>query len=97
MGDVLLEAKAHGPPCVAFDVPTGPAELITDGTNGYLISAFACDEMEEKIERMIEDAELRERFAWNARLGMEAYHPDLILTQWNQVLEQVCPLAEEKP
>lgn len=97
LGMCLLEAKVHGLPCVAFDVPMGPAELIADGTNGYLIPAFACDEMEEKIERVIEDAELRERFALNAKLGMEAYHPDFILAQWNQVLERVCPLIEEKP
>ena len=86
----LLEAKAQGLPCVAFDVPTGPAELITDGTNGYLIPAFACDKMEEKIAHLIEDAMLRERFSLNAKLGMEKYRPDFILEQWNQVIEQVC-------
>lgn len=92
----LLESKAYGLPCVAFDVPTGPAELIADGVNGYLIPAFACDKMEERIGRLIEDAELRERFSLNAGLGMEKYRPDFILAQWNQVIEQVCPLTEEK-
>lgn len=87
----LLEAKAQGLPCVAFDVPTGPAELIMDGINGYLIPAFACDQMEEKLERIIEDAELRKRFSSNAKLGMEKYRPDFILAQWNQVIEQVYP------
>ena len=83
----LLEAKAHGLPCIAFDVPTGPAELIVDGINGYLIPAFACDEMVKKITCLIEDAELRERFSLNARLEMEKYCPDFILEQWNQVLK----------
>ena len=89
LGICLLEAKVHGLPCVAFGVPTGPTELIADGINGYLIPAFACDKMEEKISRLIEDAELRERFSLNAKLGMEKYRPDFILRQWNQVIEQV--------
>ena len=89
LGICLLEAKVHGLPCVAFGVPTGPAELIVDGTNGYLIPAFACEKMEEKISRLIEDEELRERFSLNAGLGMEKYRPDFILRQWNQVIEQV--------
>ena len=92
----LLEAKAHELPCVAFDVPTGPAELIADGINGYLISAFDCDRMAEKIERLIEDAQLRERFSSNAGLGMEKYRPDFILAQWDQVIEQVCPSIEKR-
>ena len=92
----LLEAKAHELPCVAFDVPTGPAELIADGTNGYLIPAFDCDKMEEKIGCLIENAELRERFSSNAGLGMEKYRPDFILAQWDQVIEQVCPSIEKK-
>lgn len=91
LGICLLEAKAHGLPCVAFDVPMGPAELISDGTNGYLIPAFDCDRMAEKLERLIENAELRESFSLKAKLGMEKYSPDCILAQWSQVIEQVCP------
>lgn len=90
LGICLLEAKMYGLPCVAFDVPTGPGELIADGTNGYLISAFSCGGMAEKIERLIEDGELRERFSRNAGLGMEKYRPDFVLAQWNQLIEQVC-------
>lgn len=89
LGMCLLEAKAQGLPCVAFDVPMGPAELIIDGTNGYLIPAFDCSMMAEKIERIIEDKELRERFSLNARLGMEKYRPDFILAQWNQILKNL--------
>lgn len=91
LGLCLLEAKVQGLPCVAFDVPMGPAELIADGTNGYLIPAFDCDRMAEKIGQLIEDAELQERFSQNAGLGMEKYHPDFILAQWNRVIEEICP------
>lgn len=89
LGICLLEAKAHGLPCVAFDVPTGPAELIVNGTNGFLTPAFSHDGMAEKIVRLIEDAELRERFSLNSGFGMEKYRPDFVLAQWNQVIESM--------
>ena len=90
LGICLLEAKAHGLPCVAFDVPAGPAELIADGVNGYLIPAFDCGVMAERIGRLIEEEALRERFSSNAGLGMEKYGPDFVLEQWNRVIGQAC-------
>lgn len=86
----LLEAKAYELPCVAFDVPTGPAELISDGTNGFLIPAFDVAEMAEKIGRLMDDETLRERFSENAALGTEKCRGEYILAQWNEVIAQVC-------
>jgi glycosyltransferase involved in cell wall biosynthesis len=37
MPTVLVEAMALNTPVIAFDCPTGPNELITDGKNGFLI------------------------------------------------------------
>ena len=86
----LLEAKAYGLPCVAFDVPTGPAELISEGINGFLIPAFDVEEMAEKVERLMEDEALRERFSGIAGLGTERYRGPYILSQWNKVIDQLC-------
>ena len=86
----LLEAKAYGLPCVVFDVPTGPAELIMDGTNGFLIPPFDLEEMAEKIGRLINDVTLREQFSGNAGLGTEKYSGEYILSQWNEVIGQLC-------
>ena len=36
----LLEGSGNGLPLISFDVPTGPNEIIEDGVNGFLISAF---------------------------------------------------------
>lgn len=95
LGICLLEAKAHRLPCVAFDVPTGPGELIADGVNGCLIPAFDWVGMAEMISRLIEDPALRERFADRAGLGMERCRPDHVLAQWDQVIEEVCPSGKE--
>ena len=89
-GVCLLEAKAYGLPCVAFDVPTGPAELISDGINGFLVPAFELEEMGAKIGRLMEDEALRERFSRIAGLGTERCRGEYILPQWNQVIAEVC-------
>jgi glycosyltransferase involved in cell wall biosynthesis len=37
---VLLDSQALGLPCVFFNCPTGPAEVIENGVNGFLIDCF---------------------------------------------------------
>lgn len=87
LGLSILEAREMKVPCVAFDVKMGPRELIHNGTDGYLINPFDCDEMAVKIEKLINDAELRESFAKNAFLRMNEFRIDKIVRQWKEMLE----------
>ena len=38
---VLLEAMSVGLPVVAYDCPTGPSDIITDGVDGHVIPTAA--------------------------------------------------------
>lgn len=86
----LLEAKAHNIPCIAFDVLTGPGELIEDDVNGYLIEPFACDTMVSRIECLIANEEKRKQFAANSSLNLEEYQIDKIMEKWNKVIDSLC-------
>lgn len=86
----LLEAKAYGIPCVSFDIPTGPAEIIRDGENGYLIPPFDCRQMSEKIMALMGREELRRNFAAATGLDRDKFRMQQILEKWNRVLDELC-------
>ena len=83
----MLEARAMKVPCVSFDVKMGPRELIHHGIDGYLVQPFDCNEMTEKIERLINNPELRSQFAEKAYLHMDEFGLEKITKQWKEILE----------
>ncbi len=88
LGLCLLEAEACGVPCIAFDVPAGPAEIIRHGENGFLVQPFNTEDMAGKIVRLTEDGALRERYAEAAIAGLEKYRLDEVLKKWMNLLGQ---------
>lgn len=89
LGMSLLEARSMEVPCVSFAVKTGPLEIIQDGVDGYLVTPFHCGEMIAKINTLIENPSLRERFAEQAMLSMRKFETDRIIMQWKQMLKQL--------
>ena len=60
---VLLEALTAGLAVVSFDCPTGPGEILTDGTNGLLVPAGDVPAFAAALDRMMADESLRRRLA----------------------------------
>lgn len=92
----LLEAKVFSLPSLSFDIPTGPNEIIEDSVNGYLVTPFDCEDMAEKLARLMDDETLRAKFAAHAQDNMEKFRMEGILCNWNTVLEQVISGGKEK-
>lgn len=76
-----------GVPCVSFAVKTGPVEIIRDCVDGYLVQPFDCDEMAKKINVLIGNPSLRERFAKQALTSLGEFEISRVIGQWKQVLE----------
>ena len=88
-GMVLLEAMACGLPCIAFDCPTGPAELITNDFNGYLIKPFDLDDYTEKVIVLIENIELRQKLGENGKQSIQKYQLPIIMEHWHQLFSDL--------
>ena len=82
-GMVLLEAMACGVPCVAFDCPTGPREIITNNRNGYIIPMFNLDEYSSKVNYLIENKEVRFKMGQNAVECIDKFELSKIMHKWN--------------
>lgn len=82
---VLLEGKAYSLPLIAFDIMTGPSDIIDDGVNGYLVVPFDTEEMASGIRRLMDDNALRLRMSDNATVGMGKFSEDEILRGWEKI------------
>lgn len=83
----LLEAASCGLPMVAFDVKTGPKEIIRDGENGYLCPSDSDDTMVDRIETLIASEELRKAYSSNSLETAKQFSIDTILPEWESLFE----------
>lgn len=87
LGLVLLEAKSHKLPIVSFDCKYGPAEIVQNEENGYLIDCFNIDEMANKINLLINNPKLRAGFSKLSHKTMERFDGEIVAKQWEQIFE----------
>ena len=79
---VLLEAMSCGVPCISFDCPNGPSDIISQGENGILVPYADINKLAESIEWMIKHNQDRQKMSENARNTAHSYTQDLIMPQW---------------
>ena len=79
---VLIEAMACGLPIVSFDCPWGPADVIRDGEDGFLVEYLNTDEAVERVCQLIENPELRKTMGANARVNIQRYSRDIVMKKW---------------
>ncbi|WP_127552194.1 glycosyltransferase family 4 protein [Actinoplanes sp. OR16] len=82
---VLLEAMSAGLPAVAFDCPTGPADVVEDGVNGLLIPAEDVDGMAAGLVRLIENGSERARMGLAAQATGARYEMPAVVAQWEEL------------
>lgn len=88
-GLVLPEAMSCGLPVVAFDCPYGPADIITDGVDGFLIKDRNIDEYVNKVCLLMDDVSLRLKMGQAGIVSSQRYTAERIMPMWKQLFEQV--------
>ena len=88
-GLVIPEAMSCGLPVVAFDCPYGPANIITDGVDGFLIKDRNIEAFADKVCQLIEDEDLRRRMGQNGIISSQRYRADVIMPKWISLFEEL--------
>jgi glycosyltransferase involved in cell wall biosynthesis len=86
---VLLEGMASGLPLVAFDIETGPSEIIQEGENGFLVQPFDKETMAKRILYLMRHPTVRLKMSDKNRLLRYRYSQEKILESWNSLLERI--------
>ena len=98
-GMVLLEAMACGIPCVSFDCPYGPSDIIHDGEDGFLVKHLDTTALAERICYLIENPEIRKEMGEKAKRNIKRYSRENVMAQWtelfNHLLHAGQPAASE--
>jgi len=87
--NVLVEAMGYGCACVAFDCLTGPRDIIEDGKNGFLVQDGNIEQYAKKIQELIDNSELRERFSKEAKKIRNKLDVHNITNEWKNLIKEV--------
>jgi glycosyltransferase involved in cell wall biosynthesis len=77
---------AAGLAVVSFDCPTGPREILTDGTDGLLVPAEDVPALTVALARIMTDEPLRRRLAAAAPVAVLPYSAQQVGRRWDKVL-----------
>lgn len=80
--NVLLEAMSLGCPVVSTNCKSGPAEIIKDGVNGYLVNVDDEQQLSKKIAFLIENPAKREILSASAESIKDEYSQEKIMKKW---------------
>ena len=87
-GIVLIEAMAHGIPCLAFTSAEGANDLISNNENGYLIENRDFSEMVTRMNELVNNKEKRIELGKNARETSLKYSKEIIQKEWCKLLKR---------
>lgn len=87
MSNTMLEAMAIGTPTIATDCPIGGAKaIIKNDKNGILVKVGDVNGITSALERLIEDADLREQLSNNGILLRKELNVANISSKWIEII-----------
>ncbi len=89
MGIALAEAQACGVPCVSFDCPSGPSEIITNNIDGILVNSEDVQGMTAALKHLISNPEYREKLAKKAKISANRFKLGNIIAQWELLFDKI--------
>lgn len=88
-GMVLIEAMACGVPCISFDCPYGPANIISNNRDGIIVENNNIYKLSSALIYLISNHEIRLDFGKNARKNAKEYLPNIIVKKWDNLFNKL--------
>lgn len=82
---VLIEAMACGIPCVSFDCPYGPGEIIEHNKTGLLAVNGDISDLANKMQYLMMNPDIIEKMCINVRASASKYKKETVMKAWEQL------------
>ncbi|WP_424216813.1 stealth conserved region 3 domain-containing protein (plasmid) [Streptomyces sp. BI20] len=87
---VLLEVFAAGVPVIAYDIVTGPAEIVRHGVDGLLVPAADRESLAAAMAKLMEDDDARHAYGEAARTGVrERFGAAGVTARWEELFTRL--------
>lgn len=81
-GLVIVEAMSCGLPVISYNCPCGPKDIISDGTDGFLVPLNDEQCLAEKINLLIENEALRKQMSKAALIKSQKFTAKEVISIW---------------
>lgn len=88
-GLVLIEAMGCGLPCVSFDCPYGPSEIIKDKEDGFIIKNGDNEGFANALCYLIKNETERKIFGKRARQNVTRFSGENIMPKWEKLFNEL--------
>ena len=83
---VIIESLSSGCPVAAFDCKYGPAAMIENGVNGFLVPQGDCTALAGRITALLQNRQLRDDLSARAKAGVQRFSQPVVAAQWAELL-----------
>lgn len=87
--NTLVEAMSYGLAVVSFDCDTGPRDIVRHEVDGLLVPPGDVAGLTAALDRLMGDADLRQRFAKRAVEVRERFSMERIAGMWEKLFEEI--------
>jgi len=94
-GIALVEAMSSGTPCISFDCPFGPNEIIEHGCSGILVKNGDVDKLAEAILGLIGNPKRREELGIAAIRRSAEFNKSSHNFAWDRLIDSGCVMRQK--
>ncbi|MFQ6341521.1 glycosyltransferase family 4 protein [Campylobacter sp. VTCC 70190] len=86
-GMVLAESANYGIASIAFDVNTGPSDIIENEKTGFLIEDGNLEDFSQKLQILMQDEKLRKEWGKNAKKKIQnEFSKEKLMKKWREII-----------